>query len=141
MKQIQKLAFGSAVVALVLSIMTSAFAGADEEQETYNLPLEAPVVLEKDSKLKKELLDLLRAKEGADLRFEGQMKCFGRWARFGGDAFQKSGEPLSEGDVAALWLYTSYGWVLVDALMDITDAGHLDSWTKDFGVPRKLIDP
>lgn len=141
MKQIQKLAFGIAVVALVLSIMTSAFAGADEEQETYKLPLEAPVVLEKDSKLKKELLDLLRAKEGADLRFEGQINCFGRWAMFGGNAFQKSGEPLSDGDVAALWLYTRYGWVLVDALMDITDAGHLDYWTKDFGVPHKLFDP
>lgn len=143
----QKPVFVIVACAIAVSMVASAVAEtegkatADGKEEAYNPPTKAPVVVEKDSKIAKELLSLLSAKEGADLQFRGRITCFGRWARFGGDATQKSGEPLNDGDVAALWLYTSYGWVLVDALMDITDAGHLDSWIKDFGAPRKLFFP
>ena len=147
MKKKQKPAYVMAACAIVVSMMTIGIAGPEggatdgEKKDADNPPTKAPMVVEKDSKIARELLNLLRAKEGADLQIEGRITCFGRWAKFGGDATQKSGEPLNDGDVAALWLYTSYGWVLVDALMDISDAGHLDSWIRDFGAPRKLFYP
>lgn len=127
----------------ILFLMMSGTVGGEEKTtgengEAYK-PTKTLLMVEKGSKIEKELLDMLGAKEGEDLQFKGRIRCFGRWASFGGDALQKSGESLNDGDVAALWFYTTYGWVLVDALMDITDAGHFDYWIQEFGAPRKLF--
>jgi hypothetical protein len=144
MNKIRKPASAMAVLAVVLPILTSPLARADEtgeKPEACNPSTQAPYMLENESELQKQLLDMIREQEGADLRLEGEIKCYGRWAWFHGEAYKKSGEPLNDGDVAALWLNTSYGWVLVDAYMDVTDAGHFDHWMKAFGVPRRIFLP
>jgi hypothetical protein len=108
----------------------------------------APANLKAGDALRKELFEVLRpiherfAKKKA--KFTGRMWVQRHWAVFAGSSVDEKGTPIAEPgsgntEVAALWLKTFQGWVVVDYGFGHSDVFWVD-WPESYGVPQTLVE-
>lgn len=116
---------------------------SSEWGDIYDPPYKVPTELPADSKLRRDLFDLLRTKGTPKYRFSGSLKVFRNWALFVGATVDKDGSPLTHPphdntDSVALWLRISEGWRLIDFSFGHSDAFYL-VWSEKYGVPAVLV--